>query len=266
MAKRNLVMALSLLAALALPAAPALAAGHGHGHANGRQTECGVKGPRGGARGHGVRQIEGTVVSYGNMVLVVQPMASRGLTVTVSITSSTVITAAPGVSTTLAAGEQVHVAATADAGCTYTAVRVVIQSATSGARHSDIDQDHAGGTGPRHKGGRGHGAGAGEGQGTRQFEGSVVSLAATPAVSGTTFVLQLAGEQGTTVTVMISSSTIITAEQGVTTTTLAAGEQVHAQATVNPDGTYSAVMVVIQGSAPQNADEDAQTHGHKKKD
>jgi uncharacterized protein (DUF2345 family) len=49
-------------------------------------------------------------------------------TVTVTIAASTVITAAAFNSTTLAAGEQVHIAARANPDGTYTAVRVLVQA------------------------------------------------------------------------------------------------------------------------------------------
>jgi hypothetical protein len=56
-------------------------------------------------------------------------MNAHAATVTVAITSSAVITAGAAMSgTTLAAGEQVHIAARANRDGTYTAVRVMLQA------------------------------------------------------------------------------------------------------------------------------------------
>ena len=241
MAHRNIVMALSLVGALILPASTALAAGHGTGP-KGHKASCTLSVARHDAEGKNRRQIEGTVVSVSSTpvvsgtTFVVKPQGSHGMTVTVGIDSSTVITAVKGVTTTtLAAGEQVHVAARAGAACTFTATRVVIQR----AQGSDVDaQSHK-----VHKA-----KDSDVRRNVRHLEGTIVSLSNSPVVSGTTFVLTAEGSHGMTVTVGINSSTVITADTGVTMTTLAAGEQVHVTAQPDTTGMLVATNVEIQQS------------------
>jgi hypothetical protein len=81
------------------------------------------------------------------------------------------------------------------------------------------------------------------GRSLRQVEGRVVSL----APDGSSFVVQPQDSKALTVTVAISTSTVVTAEVGITPT-LAVGEQVHVSGRVN-QGTYWAVRVLIQKSA-----------------
>lgn len=141
MVTRKLMAAVGLATALALPVVPALAAhngdGHGgHAHGQGRLHDGRVeahnthnKGQHGWGRFR-LQQFEGIVASYDGASLVLHPLRSEAVTVTVTISSSTVITADEGVTTTtLAQGEQVHVKAALGADGSYTAVRVTIQRA-----------------------------------------------------------------------------------------------------------------------------------------
>lgn len=140
---RSLLIALGLVGALALPGAVARAAGHG-GHGKGRHHGW-AYGHHHGNHGHGLHQLEGMVVSVApdGSSMVIQPLDTDAVTLTVTISTtgpmSTVITAADGVTTTtLAAGEQVHVAATELNGA-YTAVRVLIQKQDAEAKTDDAD-------------------------------------------------------------------------------------------------------------------------------
>ena len=128
MVKRNVMITLGLAAALALPVAPALAAGQGQAHGH-------TKVVRHSTHAKSLRQVEGTVVSLASdgSSFVLRPMASKAVTVTVAIASSTVVTAAVGVTPTLAAGEQVHVAGKESNG-TYWAVRVLIEKSAAASR------------------------------------------------------------------------------------------------------------------------------------
>jgi Domain of unknown function (DUF5666) len=132
MVKRNYLITLSIAAALALPVAPALAAGNGHvnGHPKGHHQTRVV---RHSTHSKSLRQFEGTVVSLDGSSVVLRPMGSKAMTVTVAISSSTVVTAAAGVTPTLAAGEQVHVAGKESNG-TYWAVRILIQKSAAASR------------------------------------------------------------------------------------------------------------------------------------
>jgi hypothetical protein len=130
MIKRNLLMTMGVAAALALSGAPALAAGKGQADAHGKDH-----GHRHSAvRGHSLRQVEGRVVSLApdGSSFVVQPQESKALTVTVAISTSTVVTAAVGITPTLAVGEQVHVSGRVSQG-TYWAVRIMIQKSAAAA-------------------------------------------------------------------------------------------------------------------------------------
>src|SRR5579864_1210701 len=147
---RSLLIAVSLAGALALSGATARAAdhgGHGKGHRHGWEH-----GHRHGNHGHALRQLEGIVVSVASdgSSMVVQPMDTDAVSVTVLISTtgpmSTVITTADDVTTTtLAAGEQVHVAAM-DVSGTVTAVRVLIQRSGAEAKTDDADSKPRGGT------------------------------------------------------------------------------------------------------------------------
>ena len=132
MVKRNLLITLGITAALALPVAPALAAGKGHapGH---------TKVVRHSTHGKSLRQLEGTVVSVDGSSFVLRPMASKAMPVTVAISTSTVVTAEAGVTPTLAAGEQVHVAGKESNG-TYWAVRILIQKSEAANRGLGADK------------------------------------------------------------------------------------------------------------------------------
>ena len=136
MVKRNLLITLGIATALALPVAPALAAGKGHAHGRlkGHHHTSVVRHSTDTARGKSLRQFEGTVVSMApdGSSFVLQPMDSKATTVTVAISTSTVVTAEAGVTPTLAAGEQVHVAGK-DSNGTYWAVRVLIQKTEADA-------------------------------------------------------------------------------------------------------------------------------------
>jgi hypothetical protein len=161
--------------------------------------------------------------------MVLQPTDSDAVTATVTISSSTVITADEGVTTTtLAAGERVHVVVDSS----NVAQLVVIESvnATGDVKGGDDDDQGSGG-----------GHGDGEHHGQVQFEGVIVSVAA----DGSSMVLQRPNSPGVTATITISSSTVITADEGVTTTTLAAGEQVHVKAQ-QVNGTFVATRIEIQ--------------------
>jgi hypothetical protein len=130
MVKRNYLITLGIAAALALPAGPALAAGKGHkGQAHGY-----TKVVHHSTHGKSLRQLEGTVVSMASdgSSFVLRPMASKAMTVTVAMSTSTVVTAEAGVTSTLAAGEQVHVAGKESNG-TYWAVRILIQKSEADA-------------------------------------------------------------------------------------------------------------------------------------
>ena len=132
MVKRNYLITLGIAAALALPAGPALAAGKGHapGH---------TKVVRLSTHGKSLRQLEGTVVSLDGSSFLLRPMASKAMTVTVAISTSTVVTAEAGVTPTLAAGEQVHVAGKESNG-TYWAVRILIQKSAAASRGTGADK------------------------------------------------------------------------------------------------------------------------------
>ena len=79
-------------------------------------------------------------------------------------------------------------------------------------------------------------------------------MIASVAPTGASLVLQPMNPHAARVTVAIVSSTVITAGAVMSGTTLAAGEQVHIAASENPDGTYTAVRVMVQ--APEHeADE-----------
>ena len=134
MEKRNLLITLGITAALALPITPALAAGQGQAHGH-------TKVVRHSTHAKSLRQVEGTVVSLASdgSSFVLRPMASKAVTVTVAIASSTVVTAAVGVTPTLAAGEQVHVAGKESNG-TYWAVRILIQKSAAATRGAGADK------------------------------------------------------------------------------------------------------------------------------
>ena len=134
MVKRNLLITLGITAALALPAGPALAAGSGKGHAHGH-----TKVVHRSTHGKSLRQLEGTVVSVDGSSFVLRPMASKATTVTVAMSTSTVVTAEAGVTPTLAAGEQVHVAGKESNG-TYWAVRILIQKSEAANRGLGADK------------------------------------------------------------------------------------------------------------------------------
>jgi hypothetical protein len=89
----------------------------------------------------------------------------------------------------------------------------------------------------------GHRHSAVRGHSLRQVEGRVVSLAS----DGSSFVVQPQDSKALTVTVAISTSTVVTADVGITPTR-AVGEQVHVSGRVS-QGTYWAVRVLIQKSA-----------------
>ncbi len=256
MVYRNLAMALSLVGAIALPVSTTMAAGHGIMHKAQRYCTSSVV-PLHGRTRMSRSQFEGTVVSVSSTpvvsgtTFVVKAQGSQGMTITIGIDSSTVITAGVGVTTTtLAVGEQVHVAARSGPVCTFTATRVEIQPAKSNSGHaSDVGK----------MGGKGHRV-----ANKRQLEGTIVSLSSTPVVSGTTLVLQAENIHGMTVTVGLTSSSVITADDGVTTTTLAVGEQVHVTVQADSSGMLDATLVVIQqattGAHGKRADAD-----HKRK-
>ena len=138
--KRNYLITLGIAAALALPVAPALAAGKGHanGHLKGHHQTRVV---RHSTHGKSLRQLEGTIASMASdgSSFVLRTMASKALTVTVAISSSTVVTAEAGVTPTLAAGEQVHVAGKESNG-TYWAVRILIQKSAAASRGPGADK------------------------------------------------------------------------------------------------------------------------------
>lgn len=138
MVTRKLMAAVGLAAALALPVVPVLAAhggdsdGHGgRSHGQGRLHVGRVEAHNKGQHGWGhvrQRQLEGVVASYDGASMVLHPLRSEAVTVTIAISSSTVITADEGVATTtLAQGEQVHVKAALGTDGSYTALRVTIQ-------------------------------------------------------------------------------------------------------------------------------------------
>ena len=128
MEKRNLLITLGITAALALPITPALAAGKSHAHGHTKVVHHST-------RGKSLRQYQGTVVSMATdgSSFVLRTMASKTMTMTVAISSSTVLTAAVGVTPTLAVGEQVHVAGKESNG-TYWAVRVYIEKSAAANR------------------------------------------------------------------------------------------------------------------------------------
>ena len=127
MVKRNLLITLGITVALALPVAPALAAGKGHAHGHTKVAPHST-------HAKSLRQLEGTVVSMASdgSSFVLRTMASKTMTETVALSASTVVTAAVGVTPTLAVREQVHVAGKESNG-TYWAVRVLIQKSEADA-------------------------------------------------------------------------------------------------------------------------------------
>jgi hypothetical protein len=135
---KRILTTLSITVALALPVAPALAAGkgHAHGHLKGHDHTSVVHHS---TQGKSLRQLEGTVVSLDGSSFVLRPMNSKAMTVTVAISSSTVVTAEAGVTPTLAAGEQVHVAGKESNG-TYSAVRVLIEKSEAASRGLGADK------------------------------------------------------------------------------------------------------------------------------
>jgi hypothetical protein len=135
---KRILTTLSITAALALPVAPALAAGKGHanGHLKGHDH---TRVARHSTQGKSLRQLEGTVVSLDGSSFVLRPMNSKAMTVTVAISSSTVVTAEAGLTPTLAAGEQVHVAGKENNG-TYWAVRVLIEKSEAASRRLGADK------------------------------------------------------------------------------------------------------------------------------
>ena len=140
MVKRNLLITLGITAALALPVSPALAAGKGKGHAYGHlKGHHHTRAAHPSTRGKSLRQLEGTVVSVDGSSFVLRPMASKAVTMTVAMSTSTVVTAAVGVTPTLAAGEQVHVAGKESNG-TYWAVRILIQKSAAASRGTGADK------------------------------------------------------------------------------------------------------------------------------
>src|SRR5207249_2491082 len=106
-----------------------------YGHQKGHQHTRVVRHSTHTAHGKSLRQFEGTVVSMASdgSSFVLQPRDSKAMTVTVAISTSTVVTAAVGVTPTLAAGEQVHVSGKESNG-TYWAVRVLIEKSEAHAR------------------------------------------------------------------------------------------------------------------------------------
>ena len=80
-----------------------------------------------------------------------------------------------------------------------------------------------------------------------QFEGVVASF------DGATLVLHPRFSNAISATVAVSSSTVITATEGVSAT-LAPGEQVHVQAVRNPDGSFTALRIRIQRSGAVSGD------------
>jgi hypothetical protein len=138
MVTRNVLTTLGITVALALPVAPALAAGKGHayGHLKGHHHTRVVRHSN---QGKSLRQLEGTVVSLDGSSFVLRSMDSKAMTVTVAISSSTVVTAEAGVTPTLAAGEQVHVAGKESNG-TYSAVRVLIEKSEAASRGLGADK------------------------------------------------------------------------------------------------------------------------------
>ena len=143
MVKRTQLITLGIAAALALPVAPALAAGKGpaNGHLKGHHHTNVVHHSAHTARGKSLRQFEGTVVSLASdgSSFVLRPMDSKAMTVTVAISTSTVVTAEVGVTPTLTAGEQVHVAGKESNG-TYWAVRVLIEKSVAATRGAGADK------------------------------------------------------------------------------------------------------------------------------
>jgi hypothetical protein len=231
-------VAATLLGALLAPATGVFASDHGghlgrhHGRAQQHhpaQKHHQQKVFLGGHKLEGEAVIVSVAADGSSMVL--RPTNSDAVTATVTISSSTVITADEGVTTTtLAAGERVHVVVV-DAGGSQVAQIVVIESVDA---TGDVkgDDDH----GPKGKGGHG-----GDHHGQAEFEGVIVSVAA----DGSSFVLQRPNSPNVTATITISSSTVITADEGVTTTTLAAGEQVHVKAQ-QVNGVFVATRIEIQ--------------------
>jgi hypothetical protein len=160
MAVRKLAAAVGLAMALALPALPAMASHggdiafnggrhHGQGHDGGA-----LNGGQGvwtwkdrherHLKHHGLLQFEGVVSSFDGSTLVLHPLHTDAVTVTIAISSSTVVTADESVTTTtLAAGEQVHVKAAVGAGGSFTAVRVTIQRSETGADQTPTGDDAA---------------------------------------------------------------------------------------------------------------------------
>ncbi len=141
MSMKRVVVALSVVAALALPAATTLAAGHGGAGGGGHRDQHGAAARGHHQKGHNysrtVRQLEGSVVRYDSSSLVLQQAPSRALTVTIALSTSTIITAEEGISPTLADGERVHVVANVDAAGAYTATLVRIQH--MGKNHAKAD-------------------------------------------------------------------------------------------------------------------------------
>src|SRR5579872_7472452 len=109
MAARKLAAAVGLAIALALPALPALAShggdvafdggrhhgqGHNGGSLNGDQGLGTHKGRHERSlKHHRLRQFEGVVSSFDGSTLVLHPLHTDAVTVTIAISSSTVITA-----------------------------------------------------------------------------------------------------------------------------------------------------------------------------
>ncbi len=235
---RRLAVAATLLGALLAPATGAFASEHGgqHGRHHGRghphhvaQKVHQQKVFLGGHKLEGEAVIVSVASDGSSMVL--RPTNSDVVTATVTISSSTVITSDEGVTTTtLAAGERVHVVVV-EVGGAKVAQLVVIESAAASGDVTGGHDDHGS------KGGHG-----GEHHGPFQFEGVIVSV----ATDGSSMVLQRPNSPNVTATITISSSTVITADEGVTTTTLAAGEQVHVKAQQQADGTFVATWIEIQ--------------------
>ena len=132
MVKRSYLITLGIAAALALPAGPALAAGKGPQHAKVVQHKT---------HGKSLRQLEGTVASLASdgSSFVLRTMASKAVTRTVAMSTSTVVTATVGVTPTLAVGEQVHVAGKESNG-TYWAVRILIQKSAAASREAGANK------------------------------------------------------------------------------------------------------------------------------
>jgi len=135
--KIEIMMAASLIAALALPVVPTLAAGHGNASrasVNAAATAHGEKqGDEGRKRGPDKKQFEGTVVSFtpdaSGGALVLRVKGSRDITETVTISN----TLTPGAAAALSPNERVHVSVRKVEGA-YVATRVVIKNRVFDAR------------------------------------------------------------------------------------------------------------------------------------